>query len=204
MSRGETFLGRWSRLKQEGEAQPPEEAPPAAAPTDAAPAEDTRTDEEVLTDLGLPHPDDLKPGDDISGFMKQAVPAKMKRMAMRQLWRLNPVLANVDGLVDYGEDYTDSAMVVENMQTLYQVGKGMFVELEEPEDAEADAPEELVEAEAQPDDEATADADPADADPADEAQSAEDSEANETEPDAETTEAEVSMAQAEPEPELQP
>ncbi|MEC8039849.1 MAG: DUF3306 domain-containing protein, partial [Pseudomonadota bacterium] len=61
----------------------------------------------------------------------------------------NPVLANVDMLVDYGEDFTDSAMVVENLQTAYQVGKGMKAHVEELarqaralEDAEEEAPEE--------------------------------------------------------------
>ena len=44
-------------------------------------------------------------------------------MALRRLWKVNPVLANVDGLVEYGEDFTDSATVVENLQTTYQVGK---------------------------------------------------------------------------------
>jgi hypothetical protein len=34
-------------------------------------------------------------------------------------------------LVDYGEDFTDSAMVVENMQTAYQVGKGMLKHVQE-------------------------------------------------------------------------
>jgi hypothetical protein len=47
------------------------------------------------------------------------------------LWRVNPVLANLDGLVDYGEDYTDAALVFENMQTVYQVGKGMLARFEE-------------------------------------------------------------------------
>jgi hypothetical protein len=34
------------------------------------------------------------------------------------------VLANIDGLDEYCDDYTDAVMVVENMQTLYQAGKG--------------------------------------------------------------------------------
>ena len=41
------------------------------------------------------------------------------------------MLANVDGLVDYGEDFTDAALVVENLQTAYQVGKGMLAHVEE-------------------------------------------------------------------------
>ncbi|MEM9145833.1 MAG: DUF3306 domain-containing protein [Pseudomonadota bacterium] len=138
MSRDEGFLGRWSRLKQTPEARSadPTHAPPEPSePTAASP--DERTDEEILSDLGLPDPQDLKPGDDIAGFMRREVPAKLRRLALRQLWRGNPVLANVDELVEYGEDYTDSATVVENLQTLYQVGKGMFRELDEPKEAEA-------------------------------------------------------------------
>ena len=44
---------------------------------------------------------------------------------------MNPTLANLDGLIDYGEDYTDAATVIENMQTAYEVGKGMLAHVEE-------------------------------------------------------------------------
>ncbi len=86
---------------------------------------------EVLAKLDLPNPDTLQPGDDFTAFMAKAVPEAIRRRALRTLWRSNPVLANVDMLVDYGEDFTDSAMVVENMQTAYQVGKGMLKHIEE-------------------------------------------------------------------------
>lgn len=86
---------------------------------------------EVLAALNLPDPDTLKQGDDFSAFMAKAVPDVIRRRALRTLWRSNPVLANVDMLVDYGEDFTDAAMVVENMQTAYQVGKGMLKHVEE-------------------------------------------------------------------------
>lgn len=86
---------------------------------------------EVLAKLELPDPDSLQQGDDFKAFMAQAVPEAIRRRALRALWRSNPVLANVDMLVDYGEDFTDSAMVVENMQTAYQVGKGMLKHIEE-------------------------------------------------------------------------
>lgn len=88
-------------------------------------------DVEILAKLNLPNPDDLALGDDVSGFMAKAVPDRLRRRALRRLWRLNPVLANVDGLVDYGEDFTDAATVIENMQTTYQVGKGMLAHIQE-------------------------------------------------------------------------
>ncbi|MGI9389094.1 MAG: DUF3306 domain-containing protein [Boseongicola sp.] len=101
------------------------------------------SDEEILAKLELPNPDAMKPGDDFSKFMASAVPDRLRRRALRKLWLSNPLLANVDGLVDYGEDFTDSALAVENLQTAYQVGKGMLkhvMEMErqrEAEDAEA-------------------------------------------------------------------
>lgn len=92
---------------------------------------DAQSDAEVLEELGLPDPESLQAGDDFSGFMAKAVPDRLRRRALRQLWGSNPVLANIDGLVDYGEDFTDASMVVENMQTAYQVGKGMLKHVEE-------------------------------------------------------------------------
>jgi len=89
-----------------------------------------KTDAEILAEFNLPDPDQLQAGDDVSGFMAKAVPDRLRRRALRRLWRLNPVLANVDGLVDYGEDYTDATCVIENIQTAYQVGKGMLAHVE--------------------------------------------------------------------------
>ncbi|WP_171122964.1 MULTISPECIES: DUF3306 domain-containing protein [unclassified Ruegeria] len=106
-----------------------------------------KTDVEILAEFNLPDPDQLQAGDDVSGFMAKAVPDRLRRRALRRLWRLNPVLANVDGLVDYGEDYTDAACVIENLQTAYQVGKGMLAHVEalaaqaEADEAEADESE---------------------------------------------------------------
>ncbi|WP_299078493.1 DUF3306 domain-containing protein [uncultured Ruegeria sp.] len=108
-----------------------------------------KTDAEILAELDLPDPDELQAGDDVSGFMAKAVPDRLRRRALRRLWRLNPVLANVDGLVDYGEDYTDAACVVENLQTAYQVGKGMLAHIEALAAAE-DKSEPEVEAEPEP------------------------------------------------------
>lgn len=99
-----------------------------------------KSDEEILAELDLPDPDTLCEKDDFSRFLSAAVPERLRRRALRRLWTLNPVLANLDGLCDYAEDYTDAATVVSDMQTLYQVGKGMFdrfaavVDTEEAED----------------------------------------------------------------------
>ncbi|NOD67546.1 MULTISPECIES: DUF3306 domain-containing protein [unclassified Ruegeria] len=101
-----------------------------------------KTDADILAELNLPDPDKLQAGDDVTGFMAKAVPDRLRRRALRRLWRLNPVLANVDGLVDYGEDYTDAACVIENLQTAYQVGKGMLAHVEALAASEDDTEEE--------------------------------------------------------------
>jgi len=123
----------WARRKAAVKA---EEQADARAAEDQIIADERRaleekSDEEILAELKLPDPDTLQLGDDIRGFMGQAVPDRLRRRALRQLWKLNPVLANVDGLVDYGEDFTDAALVIENLQTTYQVGKGMLAHVEE-------------------------------------------------------------------------
>jgi len=89
-----------------------------------------KTDAEILAELDLPEPESLAAGDDFSAFMAKAVPDRIRRRALRVLWRANPVLANLDELLEYGEDYTDAAVVVENLQTAYQVGRGMLAHIE--------------------------------------------------------------------------
>jgi len=94
-----------------------------------------RADEEILEELGLPDPEEMDRPEQVQELLKAAVPQRLKSRALRRLWRLNPVLANLDGLVDYGEDFTDAATVVENLQTAYQVGKGMLKALSEDDDS---------------------------------------------------------------------
>ncbi|WP_294230185.1 DUF3306 domain-containing protein [uncultured Shimia sp.] len=130
MSRGGDF---WARRKAgvaaeaEAEVQAEEQAVLAEAHAEL----EEKSDAEILAELDLPDPDALEKGDDFSVFLAKAVPERIRRRALRKLWLTNPVLANVDQLVDYGEDFTDSAMVVEAMQTTYQVGKGMLAHVQE-------------------------------------------------------------------------
>ena len=75
-------------------------------------------------------PEALEDAEAVRGFLASAVPQRLKDRALSQLWRLNPVLANLDGLVDYGEDFTDAATVIEGLQTAYEVGRGMLARAE--------------------------------------------------------------------------
>lgn len=100
-------------------------------------------DETLLASLELSPPEELKSAEQVRHFLTHALPQRLKTRALRRLWRLNPTLANLDGLLEYGEDYTDSATVIENLQTAYQVGKGMLAHLEQlAAEAEADETEE--------------------------------------------------------------
>lgn len=117
----------WERRK---EAVRAEEAAEEKAKTAAEEAEkqarlERMSDQEVLRELELPDPDSLAEGDDFSVFLKKAVPERIRLRALRRLWTTNPVLANLDGLIEYGEDFSDAATVVENLQTAYRVGQGM-------------------------------------------------------------------------------
>lgn len=133
MSRAEDASGRdfWSRRKahvraeEEAEARAEAQIKHAKHEADA----ENKSDDEILQAFNLPHPDTLEMGDDVKGFMQEGIPARLRQSALRRLWRLNPVLANVDGLVDYGEDFTDAAMVPETLATTYEVGKGMLAHI---------------------------------------------------------------------------
>ncbi|WP_299616072.1 DUF3306 domain-containing protein [uncultured Tateyamaria sp.] len=136
MNSGRDF---WSRRRAGVEAEAEAVEARVADAQDAELAE--RPDEEILAELNLPEPEALDSPEAVQAFLKEELPQRLKTRALRRLWRLNPMLANLDGLVDYGEDYTDAATVIENMQTVYQVGKGMVTAFLEDEEDEAPAEE---------------------------------------------------------------
>jgi hypothetical protein len=99
MSGGEERpISRWSRLKQEARerddaALAGDDAPPPAD----APVEDPTAD--------LPDIDTLDKDSDYTVFMREGVPEALRNRALRKLWLSDPVLANLDGLNDYDEDF---------------------------------------------------------------------------------------------------
>ncbi len=150
MSRGEPagaggagFLARWSRRKQQartggellddaGEtADVGLPSVPAAEEAVAEVDESTLSDTELLAKYELPDPEALTASDDVAAFMRKGVPARLRSLALRRIWRLDPVLANLDGLNDYDDDYTDAAMLAGVVQTTYQVGKGGAAHLQD-------------------------------------------------------------------------
>ena len=88
-----------------------------------------KTDVEILEELGLPDPDAMVQGDDFKAFLSKTVPAHLRKRALRKLWRSNSVLACVDGLNDYDDDYLTGSYGQGPISTTYQVGKGMLSHL---------------------------------------------------------------------------
>jgi len=119
------FLARWSRRKQaarEGLGEPEPEQPAVPAENAEPSAEMTPpADEAAYADVDF---DALDYSSDYTRFMAGDVPEMVQRRALRALWRSDPVLANIDGLCDYDEDYTDAARAVETLVSSYRAGHG--------------------------------------------------------------------------------
>lgn len=120
----------------EGAVSPITEAAPAIAASDPLTSEATDTSETTNTgqDTGseedtypkdLPSIESLNKDSDFTAFMSDRVSDAIRNAALRKLWVSNPALANLDGLIDYGEDLTGSFKIVDNMQSVYKVGRGM-------------------------------------------------------------------------------
>ena len=137
------FLSRWSARKNQiakGE-DVPDEVPALEIAEDAV-IEDEEdaalTDAELLKKYDLPDPEAVTEESGLEQFLNgKGLPGRVRQMALRRLWRLNPLFGVVDDMVEYGEDYTDAATVVEGMKTAYTVGKGYAKEVVEPEESEA-------------------------------------------------------------------
>ena len=136
MTDNPTFAKRWSKRKQ-AVAEEALEAPVV----EEQPAEPEKTEAEILTELNLKDPDEMQAGDDFSGFMNSAIPERLRNRALRKLWASNPALANLDGLLDYGEDFTDAGGIVEDIVTAYKVGKGYLNKLADEDEADEDLDE---------------------------------------------------------------
>ncbi len=105
----------------------PSITPPPADPAAPQPAGNSGQGDEArqvppeLADIDI---DALDYDSDYTRFLGEGVPEALRRRALRRLWRSNPILANVDGLNDYDDDFTDAALVVDVLKTVHKVGKG--------------------------------------------------------------------------------
>ena len=92
-------------------------------------------DQELLEKFKLPNPEKIKKEKGLDLFFKDVVPDRLRQIALRRVWKLNPIIRFADAEInDYHEDFTDAATVIEGMQTAYQVGKGYLSEILKDED----------------------------------------------------------------------
>ncbi len=131
------FLSRWSRRKRG-------EAPEELAPEEQAPEEQTSPQPLAAAEPRGPSEEEenrraaeavdlesLTYESDFNIFMKPGVPAELRGRALRKLWRSNPLLANLDGLNDYDEDFTTPrGAALTTIKTAWRVGQGFLEETE--------------------------------------------------------------------------
>lgn len=132
----QNFLERWSRKKRGLEADA--DCPPvtldecATAPEDGAEAGSDHLEGEPESEPKKDFADfDFEKLDyesDYTQFMGDDVTGEARIKALRKLWISNPVLANMDGLDDYCEDYTDAAVCPPKglLKTAYRYGRGFL------------------------------------------------------------------------------
>jgi hypothetical protein len=127
MTDDDNLFARWSRRKRrvaEEEAAEPQAEPVAVPVEEIAEPETPEAEAELLRQLELPVPESLKEGDDFSAFMRTGVPEFLRKRALRVLWRSNPVLANLDGLNDYDDDFRSPELTRKVIATAYKIGHG--------------------------------------------------------------------------------
>lgn len=131
---GASRISRWAERKSKAEKgeliaedQPQDEIALENQAEDAVSGDDADhalTDDELLARHDLPDPATINDEDLLGKFLEAGIPDRLRQLALRRLWRLNPLFGVIDEMVEYGEDYTDAATVIEGMQSAYQVGKG--------------------------------------------------------------------------------
>ena len=131
----ESFLTRWSSKKSKSkdseEFNEISDLKESEILNDKIEEEDKLTEEELkLSDDELAdkyevsNPEKLDNSIDLREVLNKNIPDRLKQLALKRLWRIVPLYGEVSELVEYGEDFTDAATVIDNLQSAYVVGKG--------------------------------------------------------------------------------
>ncbi len=97
------FLARWS--KRARAARPPAHDDDGSPDASVPPTADSIQGMNVPEPPDLPDVEELGAESDYRPFLQRTVAPALRRLALRRLWRSAPVLANLDGLNDYDEDF---------------------------------------------------------------------------------------------------
>lgn len=110
------FFARWSRLKRHARK-------PQALANEAGAKDASALPESAPTEL--PQLESLTVDSDYTAFMQPGVADATRNAALQKLWRSDPVFANLDGLVEYGEDYASLFKASAVVRTVYRVAQGL-------------------------------------------------------------------------------
>lgn len=118
-------------------------------PEDAAEDDDARelTEEEAAYMETLPPLDELNPESDFSGYMDKRVPEFLRRQALRKLWLSDPAFGFIDGMHEYGEDYSMMAQLAAGASA-YRPNEGGYAWRDDPKRPETEETTENGEAQA--------------------------------------------------------
>lgn len=151
------FLSRWSQRKQAARQQERTAGGDDLAGMEPAGAADADTTAQGDAALERPSQEETAAANqaaaesvdletlgfesDYSVFLKDGVSTQLKNAALRRLWRSNPVLACLDGLNDYDEDYRKVETFAHGVRSSWLVGKGYgwMAEVDENLEAVADS-----------------------------------------------------------------
>ena len=138
----ENFLSRWSKKKSKQNSKQEiskiesvdfhstQGDEVSKSSTSEASDNDKLNDDELLKKYNLPNPEKIKKEKSLDVFFRDGVPDRLRQIALRRVWRLNPIIRFADAEInDYHEDFTDAATVIEGMETAYKVGKGYLSDL---------------------------------------------------------------------------
>lgn len=119
---------RHAALREESAEDQPAERMEASGEPEALQEESAGSEPESFDNFDF---DSLNYDSDYTRFMKSGVPEAVRKRALRMLWGSNPILANIDGLNDYDEDFTDAALAVKGLlKTSYKAGSGYLTDEE--------------------------------------------------------------------------
>jgi hypothetical protein len=163
----EGFLRRWSRRKAEARSAPTPAMQDSSVPDEAVQTVPASREQPPEPEKGAPAPIDPKDLPDIESldassdftvFMRPGVPEHLRTLALRKLWRSDPIFNKLDGLVEYGEDYSIASWPKGAIRTAYAVGRGFLERIGEgverpdqaPAEQPADGPAQIAAAPAEP------------------------------------------------------
>ena len=125
-----SLLSRWAKRKEAVREEEEVEAAVAEAADEAEPETEEEAmalleerDPELAKQISTMDLDKLSYDDDFTVFMKTKVPDIIRRKALSKLWLSHPLLANLDGLNEYDEDYTQAADAAEMVAKAFEAAR---------------------------------------------------------------------------------